>query len=201
MEKQSCRCLAVRLLLWTKSGGGILGGAMSQENVDVVRRLLALWEGDAEIAYLRDDAAWARYKPGIEPLSSPIARLRGSEAVSSRSTAGSTVSVRVGSTSTKPGRARATSSSRSSRWATRCSCWFVCTLGSSGGARGRDPCRCRLGSARRQGRARRVLCGPRRGPRSRRAAGVGETGRSNALAFSPTAAVSCGEVDLTRSGA
>jgi len=44
---------------------------MSQENVDIVRRLFALWEGDAEIAYLRDDAAWARYKPGIEALFEP----------------------------------------------------------------------------------------------------------------------------------
>ena len=44
---------------------------MSQENVEVVRRLLAVWEGDAQIASLRDDAAWARYKPGIEPLFTP----------------------------------------------------------------------------------------------------------------------------------
>ena len=68
---------------------------MSQENVEVVRRLLAVWEGDAQIASLRDDAAWARYKPGSSRFSRPIARLRGSEAVSGPSTAGSTVSVRV----------------------------------------------------------------------------------------------------------
>ena len=47
------------------------GRAMSQQNVEVVRRLVALWEGDAEIAYMRDDAAWARYKPRIEPLFEP----------------------------------------------------------------------------------------------------------------------------------
>ena len=44
---------------------------MAQQNVEVVRRLVALWEGDAEIAYMRDDAAWARYKPRIEPLFEP----------------------------------------------------------------------------------------------------------------------------------
>ena len=44
---------------------------MSQENVEFVQRLVALWEGDAEIAYMRDDAAWARYKPRIEPLFEP----------------------------------------------------------------------------------------------------------------------------------
>jgi hypothetical protein len=44
---------------------------MSQENVDVVRRLLALWEDDAEIAYLRDDAGLgeiqAGYRAAFEP--------------------------------------------------------------------------------------------------------------------------------------
>jgi SnoaL-like domain len=39
--------------------------------VEVVGRLVALWEGDAEIAYMRDDAAWARYKPRIEALFEP----------------------------------------------------------------------------------------------------------------------------------
>ena len=44
---------------------------MSQQNLEVVQRLVALWEGDAEIAYMRDDAAWARYKPRIEPFFEP----------------------------------------------------------------------------------------------------------------------------------
>ncbi len=51
--------------------GGGYWRAMSQQNVEVVRRLVELWEGDAEIAYMRDDAAWARYKPRIEPLFTP----------------------------------------------------------------------------------------------------------------------------------
>jgi ketosteroid isomerase-like protein len=45
--------------------------AVSQQNLEVVRRLVALWEGDAQIASLRDDAAWALYKPEIEPLFEP----------------------------------------------------------------------------------------------------------------------------------
>jgi hypothetical protein len=44
---------------------------MSQENMDVVQRLVVLWEGDAAVADLRDDAAWAQYKRGIEPLFEP----------------------------------------------------------------------------------------------------------------------------------
>ena len=149
---------------------------MSQQNLEVVQRLVALWEGDAGIASLRDDAAWARYKPGIEPFFEPDCTFAwfgggiGPEYSGLDSFREGWLDIYEAWESARNhfehvgagGRegARAGSSVRSD---------------SRGGARGRNPRRWRLRSARRQGRARRVLCGPCPGPRSRGAVGVGHS--------------------------
>jgi hypothetical protein len=44
---------------------------MSQENVEVVRGWLSLWEGVDAVAVIRDDAAWTRWKAEIEAFVEP----------------------------------------------------------------------------------------------------------------------------------
>jgi hypothetical protein len=147
---------------------------MSQENVEVVRRWLSLWDGVDPAAVARDDAAWMRYMRRGRRSSPPIVSLPGLHSASGPRRPVWTKRASSGSTGTSPGRASASKSTSSFRSGQSA------RAGADARPDGRDAARGRIARRRgppRAGRAsgaRRVLRKSCRSPQSPWAAGVGD---------------------------